>query len=91
MQYQVGNSFYSNLTLLYLVLSILSLCTNEIQTLVSYLRLVKLSQREISCSKEVIYLSGQDYVCLIIEPVSLSLGKFMDGAWQDILVKTRLI
>jgi len=64
-----------------LVLSILSLRTKEIRTLVSSLILVKFDQREISCFKKVIFLREQDYVCLDVEPVSSSLGNFMEDPW----------
>lgn len=84
-------SFYFNSTLVCLGLSISSPYTRVIRNLVSLSMLVKLGQREISCFKEVISSREQEYVCLSVEPVSSSLGKFMEDPWRGILVKTRPI
>ena len=85
MHYQGGTSFYSNSTLVPFVLSILSLCTKEIQTLVSYLRLFTFVQRAILCFKEVIFSREHDYACLSVEPHELILEKFMEDPWRGIL------
>jgi len=77
MHYEGDISFYFNSTLICLGLSILSPCTRVIWTLVSFFKHANFDQREISCFKEVILSSEQDYVCLNTKPRSSSLGKFM--------------